>query len=174
MQNDEENFINDIWNIYFHDPYDTNWNTSSYIRIGNVSSTQEFWLHHHQLKNKISQGMFFIMREYVFPMWDAEENLNGGCLSMKILKENMPVVWEELSIKLLGETLLKEEHRSKWNLVNGISTSPKKHFCIVKIWLKDDSLNTKDFFDLSLNYYGEMLYKSNLDNINSDNIKKID
>jgi hypothetical protein len=115
------------------------------------------------------------MREYVFPMWDAEENLNGGCLSMKILKENMPVVWEELSIKLLGETLLKEEYRSKWNLVNGISTSPKKHFCIVKIWLKDDSLNTKDFFDLSLNHYGEMLYKSNIDNINGDiNIKKIE
>jgi hypothetical protein len=168
----EENFLNDIWNIYFHDPYDTNWNTNSYIRLGNISSTQEFWMHHKQLRPRVHQGMFFLMREYVFPMWDAEENIDGGCLSIKVLKENMPMFWEDLSIKLLGETLLKEQYRDKWNIVNGISTSPKKHFCIIKIWMRDDSLNSKDYFDIMHNYYGDILYKSNRDNITCDSTKR--
>lgn len=162
-----EDDLNDIWNIYFHDPNDNNWNTNSYINIGSVSSISDFWHHQICLGSNIHKGMFFIMREYVFPMWDDKENINGGCLSIKILKENIPAYWEDLSIKLLGETLLKEEYRDKWNLINGISTSPKKHFCIIKIWLKDESLQSKECFDL-LPSHGEIIYKSNMENINND------
>jgi hypothetical protein len=76
--------------------------------------------------------------------------------------------WEDLCIKLLGETLLKEDKRSSWNLVNGISTSPKKHFCIIKVWLKDNTLASKDFFNIPNKYYGDILYKSNMENIHTD------
>ena len=43
-------------------------------------------------------------------------------------------------IKLINETLLKPEyqHLSKW--INGMSVSPKKNFCIIKIWLDVSSL----------------------------------
>jgi hypothetical protein len=167
-----DNFLNDIWNIYFHDPYDVNWTTSSYIRLNLISSIEEFWQNYDHLKEHINQGMFFIMRDGIFPMWDAEENINGGCLSIKVLKENIPIFWENLSIKLLGESLLKEKYKNKWNIVNGISTSPKKHFCIIKIWLKDDSLSSKECFDLMQNYYGDIFYKSNRDNITNDTICK--
>lgn len=168
----DESYLNDIWNVYFHDPYDSNWTTTSYMRLGSISSIQDFWQHHNSLKSRIHQGMFFIMREYVFPMWDAEENINGGCLSVKVLKENMPQFWEDLTIKMLGETLLKPEHREHWNLVNGISTSPKKHFCIIKIWLKDSTLSSKEYFNILNTYYGDILYKLNRDNISCDNIKQ--
>jgi hypothetical protein len=166
-----DDFLNDSWNIYFHDPYDTNWTTSSYILTGTISTIEDFSIHHRKIHDHIHQGMFFVMREYVFPMWDSEENINGGCLSIKILKENMQIFWEDLIMKLLGETLLFPEHRDKWNCINGISTSPKKHFCIIKIWLKDDILNTKEYFDILQNYYGDILFKLNRENISND-IKK--
>lgn len=164
----EEVFLNETWNIYFHDPYDTNWTTTSYNFIGQITSINDFWMHHNKLHDHIHQGMFFIMREYVFPMWDAEENIEGGCLSIKVLKENMADFWRDLTIKVLGENLIKPEYIKHWNLLNGISTSPKKHFCIIKIWLKDNTLNNKDFFNLKETYYGDILYKSNRENICGD------
>ena len=169
----EDLFLNDIWNVYFHDPNDINWNTNSYINMGSINSITEFWQHYTNLKDHVHQGMFFIMREYVFPMWDDKENINGGCMSIKVLKENIEVYWQDLSIKMLGETLIKDECIKNWSLVNGISTSPKKHFCIIKIWLKDESLCNKEFFNV-LPAYGDIIYKSNRDNINNDNVKKVD
>jgi hypothetical protein len=104
-------------------------------------------------------------------MWDDPLNLEGGCLSIKVLKENMAEFWEDLCKRLLGENLLKEEYVEFWNDVNGISTSPKKHFCIIKIWMKNDKLNNKDYFNILPLYYGDIIYKSNRENISNDNNK---
>jgi hypothetical protein len=129
---------------------------------------REFWNNMQCVKDNIQKGIFFIMREDVFPCWDDPNNITGGCLSIKILKDNLPAFWEDLSIKMLGETLLKDNKKEHWNLVNGISTSPKKHFCIIKIGLKNNTLCSKDFFNLPSNYYGDILYKSNMENIKGD------
>ena len=67
MTCDRENFLNDTWNIYFHDPYDSNWTTQSYERLASVGTIEEFWQHFQSLKGNLHKGMFFIMREYVFP-----------------------------------------------------------------------------------------------------------
>lgn len=165
---DEELFINDIWYVYFHDPLDVDWTITSYIRLSSIGSIEQFWENMNCMKNQVHKGIFFIMREYVFPCWDDINNINGGCLSIKILKDQLAEFWEDLCIKLLGETLLKENKRHLWNIINGISSSPKKHFCIIKIWLKNDSLANKDFFNVLPKYYGDILYKSNRENIHQD------
>lgn len=186
QKEDDDIYLNDIWVLYFHDPNDSNWNMISYLNLGSINNVQEFWNHHQCLTPHLHQGMFFIMREYVFPSWDDKENINGGCLSIKILKENIQLYWEDLCVKLLGETLINEEYREAyWNTINGISISPKKFFCIVKIWLKDESLwsDIADFHQDILNYNiikrymnlmkppdgADILYKSNRDNISNDN-----
>lgn len=164
----QEHLLNDVWTFYFHDPNDTNWNFDSYVRMKNISSVEEFWSIHNQIKPKIHLGMFFLMREFVFPCWDDEHNRDGGCLSMKVLKQDMPKVWEDICVKLLGETVLAESKRkSFWNAVNGISTSPKKHFCIIKIWLKNNDHTLPADFALP-NFHGELLYRSNQDNIQNN------
>lgn len=169
----EETYLNDIWNIYFHDPYDENWTNPSYIRLNTISSVEEFWQTFTCLKTNINKGMFFLMRESIFPSWDSPENINGGCLSIKILKESLPAFFEDLSIKLLGETLLKEQHRNKWDSIVGLSSSPKRHFCIIKIWLSDTSLANKDFYDILPKYHGDIIFKLNRENIINDNLNRI-
>jgi len=167
--NAEEVYLNDIWNVYFHDPVDVDWTTPSYKLLCSIGSVPEYWTNMHgPLKDKLHKGIFFVMREYVFPCWDDPNNINGGCLSIKILKDQLATFWDDLCIKMLGETLLREDKMSSWNLVNGISTSPKKHFCIIKIWLKDDTLSNKEYFNLLPTYYGDIFFKSNLDNIHQD------
>lgn len=166
----DETLTNDLWCMYFHDPYNENWSLESYIRFADISSVESFWHVHNEIKDRIHCGMFFLMREHVFPCWDDEHNKNGGCLSIKVLKQDMKEFWERLCVSLLGETLLKPEVRkSHWADVNGISTSPKKHFCIIKIWLKTPSLGNKTFFEMPLNFHGDILYRSNIENIEHNN-----
>ena len=167
----DELFLNDIWTYYFHDPYDNNWNFDSYINIGTVSTVREFWKYQQRLADKFQNGMFFIMREHIFPCWDDEHNREGGCLSIKILKQDLELFWESVSMRLLGETILLPDFREvNWDQVNGISTSPKKHFCIVKIWLKSDVINDSKMFRLPLTHHGDILYKSNNESIINNNV----
>lgn len=172
-QNMDEHCLNDIWNVYFHDPYDNNWTNQSYVRIGSFSSVEEYWQNLACLKDNLHKGMFFFMRESVFPSWDSSSNIDGGCLSIKVLKDNLAAFFEDLSIKMVGETLIKESQRDKWYVINGCSISPKKHFCIIKIWLADCSLANKEHYDILQKYHGDILYKSNRENIMNDNLTKI-
>ena len=170
MMSEEDTYLNDVWNLYFHDPYDVNWNNSSYIRLGTIGSVDDFWMHHTCLKPNLAKGMFFMMRDGIFPAWDASPNINGGCLSIKVLKEFLPELWEDIVIKILGETIVKEPQRvDAWSSINGISTSPKKHFCIIKLWLKDKVLSSKDYFHILPKYHGDIIFKSNMDYIAAEN-----
>jgi hypothetical protein len=167
-----ETYLNDVWSVYFHDPYSNDWTTESYKMLGTVSTVEEFWQHYNISKENINKAIFFFMRDYVFPSWDDPSNLNGGCISIKVLKEHVADFFEDICLKLLGEILLKPEYRSKWNLINGVSTSPKKHFCIIKLWVKNDILSDKDMFDFISGFYGDILYKSNRENIQNDQLKR--
>ncbi len=170
----EDVLLNDLWNVYFHDPSDSNWTSTSYVRLGDIASVDDYWSHASCWNNNITKGMFFVMRDGIFPCWDDAENIDGGCLSIKILKDVMPEFWQECTMRLVGETLVKDEYRDKfWNIVNGISTSPKKHFCIIKIWLRSTTFTDINCFDIPCKNHGDIIYKSNRDNIENDNIKKL-
>jgi hypothetical protein len=146
------------------------WSLQSYIRIASLNSPKSFGKVMNILKEKIHSGMFFLMREHVFPCWDDDNNRKGGCLSIKVLKQDMKEFWEMLCIRLLGETLLIPEYQTThWDNINGISTSPKKHFCIIKIWLRSDNLNSKIFYNIPSNFYGDILYRSNVETIEQNN-----
>lgn len=174
MTESSDTMLNDLWTVYFHDPNDISWTTSSYIRIGDISTIEDFWGHAKAWKDHVHQGMFFVMRDGIFPCWDDSNNIDGGCLSIKVLKESMQQFWQECCAKMVGESLLKPEYRQQfWDHVNGISTSPKRHFCIIKIWLKSSDVAKKEYFDINTLYHGDIIYKSNRDNIENDNVKRL-
>ena len=124
------------WTLWYHVPNDKNWEKHSYRKIIDIKTIEDYWCIHNNLSSKhIEHGMYFLMRENIFPLWEDENNKHGGCWSFKIEKKNIYSTWIELSIATLGEFLMKD---SKNNLfINGITTSPKKGFCILKIWNSD-------------------------------------
>lgn len=163
-------YLNDTWSLYFHDPSDTNWTMASYVKIADISSANDFWVLARLIGDNFARGMFFIMREAIFPCWDDPSNIDGGCISLKILKTEMMQFWKDLCSKMLCERLLTST--SNWDVVNGISVSPKKHFCIVKIWTRDQTVQHPAQFNLPANYSGEVIYKSNRCNISLDNVRE--
>lgn len=173
MNDDNKDYLNDIWSMYFHDPYDNNWNYDSYISLGPISTIDDYWDFQTVLKDKVQCGMFFLMREHIFPCWDDDNNRDGGCLSIKVLKQDLKEFWEIMTMRLLGEHLLNDDVKECWDEINGISTSPKKHFCIVKLWLKSPKLGDKKYFKIPDNHHGDILYKSNNDSILTNNTPTI-
>ena len=84
--------------------------------------------------------MLFVMREGITPMWEDPKNRSGGCFSYKIVNKQVYEVWTTLFYLLCGESLCVDPKLNKH--INGITISPKKNFCIIKIWL--DTANFQD------------------------------
>jgi hypothetical protein len=76
--------------------------------------------------------MLFIMRDGIDPMWEDENNKNGGCFSYKVDNKYVKDIWTDLACSILGNSISSE---LICNSITGLSVSPKKSFCILKIWM---------------------------------------
>jgi len=159
----DDNYLNDVWSLYFHDPYDMNWEANSYKFITTISSIEDYINVFKSFDELWTRGMFFIMREHITPRWEDENNKNGGCFSLKINKEDVLEKLFEISSSILGETLGKNDVISM--NINGISISPKKNYHIIRIWIKSNQNITKDNYDFNLPSYSTLMYKSHIDYI---------
>lgn len=124
------------WNVYYHLPHDKNWELSGYTVIMDaVDTAEKVLLLNDQLNESIVKNcMLFVMRKGITPMWEDPKNRNGGSFSYKVANKCVYDVWRGLFWSLCGETLCVDNDHSKH--VNGITISPKKNFCIIKIWME--------------------------------------
>ena len=126
----------DKWTLWSHLPHDTNWTFESYSRIFTFDSIHSIIMLLETIPDEmITNCMLFIMREGIKPMWEDPKNKKGGCFSYKINNKNVSSIWKNLSYSLVGESLT--ENADIRSCINGITISPKKNFCIVKIWLSN-------------------------------------
>ena len=134
--------LNDSWCLWAHLPHDADWSLDSYKLLYKFKTVEETVSLINNLPEKcIKNCMLFIMRENINPIWEDEKNREGGCFSFKIGNKLIKDIWETLTYSLVGENIFTSE---KNNLkINGITISPKKNFCIIKIWL-----NTCEYQDL--------------------------
>jgi len=132
--------LNDKWNLYYHLPHDKKWDITSYkLIIGTIDNAQKLIAINETLpENVIKNCMLFVMREGITPMWEDPKNRNGGCFSFKVPNKQVQLVWRFLFYSICGETLCIEKKHNQF--INGITVSPKRNFCILKIWLSDCSL----------------------------------
>ena len=132
--------LNDKWNLYYHLPDDKNWDVSSYTTIlGDIQCAEEVLALNKQMPDAvIAKCMLFLMRKGITPMWEDPKNRNGGFCTYKVANKFVPDVWRTLFYAMCGETLSTNPKYSP--LINGITVSPKKSFCIVKIWMADLSM----------------------------------
>tara|TARA_Y100000389_G_scaffold199449_1_gene237857 strand:+ start:481 stop:951 length:471 start_codon:yes stop_codon:yes gene_type:complete len=150
--------LNNEWIIYFHDFMDTNWNRESYEKLVSIDNVVDFWTIFNIIKDKLSVGMFFFMKQDIFPKWDDNENTKMSYVSIKILKTNASVFMEKILIHLMTDTLYMKNPQ----MINGLSISPKKNFCICKIWINsiDDVHKNIELYNIPNDYHGECLFNN--------------
>jgi hypothetical protein len=134
--NEEFHNLSDKWTYWAHLPHDTDWSIKSYKKIYTVGTVEETIAVTGTLPPILVQNcMLFLMRDGVKPTWEDEKNRNGGCFSYKVINKNVYDVWKELTYVVVGNTVSAQ--KTFVDKVTGITISPKKNFCIVKIWMAD-------------------------------------
>ena len=135
---EEYNKLSDKWTLWAHLPHDTDWSMKSYKQIYTVSNVEETIAITETLPPILVQNcMLFWMREGIKPTWEDPKNRNGGCFSYKVINKTVYDSWKELTYCTIGNTVSKQ--MSFVDKVTGITISPKKNFCIIKIWMADCS-----------------------------------
>ena len=140
--------LNNNWTCWIHYQNDNIWTLDRYQSITTFSNLKDAVLFIENLdENIIKKSMLFFMKDSILPLWESEDNINGGCFSYKINNINIVNIFKILLYKILGNTLTSDENIL--NNINGISISPKKNFCIIKIWMRNKNIIVN--YDYSLN-----------------------
>jgi len=170
--------LNTNWIIWYHNPDDKNWDITSYKSILELKTVEDFlvlinsW---DECLPKVTEGMYFIMRKFnkddiIYPRWEDKYNKNGGYWSFKVSDLESGEIWNNLCKILIGEGISELNAMD----INGISISPKKNFCIIKIWNNNSNKMGVDILSSELNKLlniDEVKYSSHNKNIKRDRDK---
>ena len=145
--------LNKKWTLWAHLPHDTEWNIHSYKFIYTCEYVEEVISLTETIPDVLVKNcMLFLMVNGVKPIWEDPLNRSGGCFSYKIQNKFVYEIWKDLCYALVGETL--SDKQSFVSKITGITISPKKNFCIIKIWMsncanQNPAVITKDIKGLS-------------------------
>lgn len=160
-----------LWAHHVNDP---SWENVSYIRVFECSSPTEFWQMfnslHNSLKQLFQQHMLFLMKSVngheIYPKWEDEHNINGGCWSLRIDHSIAYETFKMLAIHFVTNTLSRSETET-----NGISMAPKASHSIIKVWMQRISKTGDEWYTPLASKSVPLLTKA-VFQIHNNNIKR--
>lgn len=176
----DKHVLNSKWIVWYHNPSDKSWTRDSYKDILEIEYLEDYLVLHNSWEKclpLVSEGMYFLMRKFksgkvIYPQWEDVNNKDGGYWSFKIDKEHAQEVWFKLCSFTIGECICSSSMESLQ--VNGISISPKKNFCIIKIWNNNSEKEDIELLSDKLTFLdmAEVKYSSHNSNIERDQSKQ--
>ncbi len=128
--------LSDKWTLWAHLPHNTDWSLKSYIPISTFITLEDSIAVTESLPGPLVENcMLFMMRQGINPIWEDSKNRNGGCFSYKVVNKHVAKAWAELTYRIVGGSISSSASFVK--SVTGITISPKKNFCIIKIWMSN-------------------------------------
>jgi len=143
--------FNSSFTLYYHKLFDNDWSLESYKEICSFDNIANFWILYNN-HTCLYNGMYFLMKKDIKPIYEDKKNINGGYWSIKVCHKDIQNIWLNLVLDFIGCNL------SNKNIINGLSIAYKKKFYIIKIWIKNKKY--KDITNLNIN----------LDNVSKTNI----
>ena len=126
------------WTVYFHEPEDKSMTAESYKKLQVVSSWEAMGALLRELgPHKTTNGLLRVMKGEFSPLWENRANIHGGSYCLKVTRRNSVEVFQ----RYLAAAALGSSAKDPANEIVGVTISPKKGFCIIKIW----NLNAKRF-----------------------------
>ena len=104
-------------------------------KLAQFETLEDFWSIFQYLKkpDDFKQPIELqLFKEGITPMWEDENNKNGGRIALKLRKEYSNLVWEELIFAFIGGYFAKEIKDD----INGLVINCKKDFNTLQIWTK--------------------------------------
>ena len=81
MDTSTETRLNTRWVLWVHKVNDSDWTIDSYERICEIDTIEKYWLIYNNWDEylpKLDMGIYFLMREGVFPKWEDSKNRYKG------------------------------------------------------------------------------------------------
>lgn len=153
-QGDKHQF-NTSWDIWYHHSLN-DWSIGGYRKIFSISNIKTFWDFHNNIEciGGINNLNFFLMRKDITPIWEDPKNRSGGCWSVLVPIAKSYDVWEELSVAMVGELLIKDS-----KCITGLSINVKNNVSVIKIWNNNRTLNDPILLPSFLKKYGNIIYR---------------
>lgn len=132
------------WKVYIHLTNDSDWSVSSYKVVDAINSLDEGIATLNAISHTcVDQGMLFMMRGDVKPVWEDPKNRNGGCFSFKVDTQRRGEgergsahdVFRRVCLAVLSRTIGKTPEFM--DSIVGVTISPKSSFHILKLWMSN-------------------------------------
>jgi hypothetical protein len=145
--------LKDSWNLWYHHILN-DWTLSGYKKIYTINTIKDFWdiYNNINLIEELNNLHLYFMRDNVTPIWEDNNNKNGGVWSILVNSDYAFELWEKLSVDLVSQTIFD-------NNINGISINQKNNIFIIKIWNNNKNLKNNTILPTYLNDYGNIIYK---------------
>lgn len=158
-----EDKFNSKWNVWYHHTKD-DWKIDGYRNIYTIDNVKNYWklFNNWDELGGVSGKHYFIMKEGVTPIWEDENNRNGGCWSFKVEDNDSQNIWNDLSLYLVTESISKIKDD-----ILGISICLKKNNnSIVKIWNKNSNNNDNELLsnDILEKWGSNVIYIAHMPN----------
>lgn len=141
-----KNKFNNEWVLWAHFPHDTDWSVNSYKQVAQLNSAEGMIAIYDLLPDILVKNcMLFLMKKGIMPIWEDPANRDGGTFSYKVLNKDVPLAWKNLSYVVAGETSSFDDNVRE--SINGITISPKKNFCIIKVWMNNCNYQDPNVID---------------------------
>ena len=148
-------------------------------KIADFDTIEDFWsiFQHLRKPDSCIPGIeYFMFKEPIKPLWEDENNKNGGRFSIKLKHGYTTIIWEEMIFALIGGILPKEMK----DQINGIVVTSRKEFNTLQIWFKnyDDKITEdleqciRDLLVIPQEVKIEKRQFNKKDNVNNNNSNK--
>ena len=135
----------DLYQTQAKQPIDKKEYENQVKKIAEFETIEDFWaiFQHLRKPDSCKPGIEFQMfKNPVKPMWEDENNKNGGKITLKLRKDFTTIIWEEMIFALIGDVLPKEVQ----DQINGIVVTSRKDYNTLQIWIKN--FDTKSNFNI--------------------------
>ena len=89
-----------------------------------------------------------MMKNNILPLWEDKHNINGGCWSYKVGKKEASQGFLDLLVSTISENVCSEHPE----IITGASISPKKGFCIIKVWNNNNTFSDPNLLSSNINH----------------------
>jgi hypothetical protein len=143
----DKHILNRSWVLWSHLPQNNDWTIRSYEKLCVFHTLEDVISVINIIPDLlITNCMLFLMKEGVSPLWEDPKNKDGGCFKFRVINKHVPQTWRQMVYSLIGETL--SSNKKFLQNVTGITISPKKKFCILKVWTSTCECQNSDIIDI--------------------------
>ena len=77
--------LQDNWDIWYHSIKDNHWGKETYQKVDQITSLLDYkYIKDTFQQDHYQNGMFFCMKNDIFPNWEDPDNRNGGQLGSQV------------------------------------------------------------------------------------------